>query len=101
MLWLAGETVKLRLTEGAAANTELPAWLATTVQVPPATRVRLLPLTVQTADVLLLKLTGRPELAVATRLLGAWPNTRPLGAVKAIVCAVLPTAETVIVRVLV
>ena len=43
----------------------LPAWLAAMVQVPGATIVTVVPVTVQTVPVLELKLTGRPELAVA------------------------------------
>ena len=43
----------------------LPAWFAAMVQVPVATPVTVLPLTVQTLCVAELKLTGWPELAVA------------------------------------
>ena len=43
----------------------LPAWLAEMVQVPAATPVTVLPATVQVLGVMLAKVTGRPEVAVA------------------------------------
>ena len=52
----------------------MPAWLAATVQVPAATIVTVLPETVHTPVVVELKLTGRPELAVAPTVNGASPK---------------------------
>ena len=46
----------------------MPAWLAVTVQLPVVTSVTKLPLTVQTAGVLELKLTASPELELAARV---------------------------------
>lgn len=43
----------------------MPAWFATMLQVPIATPVIVLPLTVQIAGLELLKLTARPEVDVA------------------------------------
>lgn len=47
----AAATVKVWLTAAAAATLALPAWLAASVQVPALTKVKVLPLTVQTAGV--------------------------------------------------
>ena len=70
----AASTWKLRATGSAAATSTLPAWLALTVQVPTATRVRLLPLTVQTAGVVDVNVTGRPRLDEATSAGAAVPK---------------------------
>ena len=80
-------TVKLWLTVGAAAYPLSPAWLAWIVQVPDATRVTVAPLTVQTAAVVDVNVTGRPDDAVATMENGAMPNVRLGSASKAMVCA--------------
>ena len=72
----------------------LPAWLALMVQVPAATSVSVLPLTVQTLGVVEAKLTGRFELAVATNAGGAVPKVWLPGEVKLMVCAVSGAAPT-------
>ena len=59
-------TGKLRVIPGAGAYTPLPAWVACKVQVPAVSRVAVLPDTVHTAGVSEPKLTGKPELALAT-----------------------------------
>lgn len=83
----AGATVKDRVTTGAAATLALPGWLAFSVQVPAATRPSALPLTVHTAGVLELSVTGRPELAVADSTAAGVPRVWVPGAVKLMVCA--------------
>ena len=45
----------------------LPAWLASMEQLPAATSVKVVPLTVHTLGVVEAKDTGKPEEAVATR----------------------------------
>ena len=57
------------------------------VHVPAATSVRVVPLTVQTVAVMLLKITGRPELASATSAGGVTPMVWLASAVKAMLCA--------------
>ena len=76
----------------------LPAWLALMVQVPAATSVSVLPLTVQTLGVVEAKLTGRPELALATSVGGATLMIWLPGELKVMVCGVNGAAETVKVR---
>lgn len=65
----------------------LPAWLAATVQLPAATKVSTLPVTVQTAAVLEAKDTGRPELLLATNAAGLLPKAWLPGDTKVMVCA--------------
>jgi len=74
MLWLSGVTWKLWLTGAAAAKVALPACVAWMVHVPSATRVAVVPDTVQTAEVVEAKLTARPEDAVALSVNGAVPK---------------------------
>jgi hypothetical protein len=66
-------TVKERSTLGAAAYVALPACEARIVQVPAATIVTVLPLTVQTGSVNEENETGSPEEAVAGTAKGALP----------------------------
>ena len=66
MLCAAVETVRTRETVVAAAKLASPAWLASMMQVPAATRVSVLPLTVQVLGVDEAKDTGRPDVAEAT-----------------------------------
>ena len=88
-------TKNVAVTCEAAANVLLPAWLAVMVQVPTATSVRLLPLTVQTLVVAgTAKLTGRPEVALATSDCGGLPSVWIPGEVKLMVCAVSAPAAT-------
>src|SRR3954468_1727097 len=58
-------TVKERVTVGAAFQSSLPAWLASIVQVPCASRVTVVPTTEHTSGVSDVKLTGRPDEALA------------------------------------
>ncbi len=73
IVWLALPTVKLCDTDGAALYVALPAWSALIVQVPVDTRWTVEPLTVQTPVVVELKVTVRPELAVALTAKSAAP----------------------------
>ena len=75
-----------------------PAWLALMVHVPAATSVRVVPLTVQTVAVMLLKVTGRPELAAATSAGGVTPMVWALGPANVIVWLCGPAACTVKLR---
>lgn len=74
MVCTAGATLNERTTGAAAENTVLPAWLAVTLQLPTLMRLSTVPLTVQTVGVVELKLTARPEVAVATRAAGCTPR---------------------------
>jgi hypothetical protein len=65
MAWPILLTAIFWVTCGAWAKVEFPAWLAAMVQVPGATAVTVLPLTVQMPGVVLLNVTARPELALA------------------------------------
>ena len=68
----------------------LPAWLAAIVQVPAVKAVTVVPLIVQTPVVLLLRLTVRPDVAVALTV--PVPLTARLGAVpKLMLWFALPT----------
>ncbi len=68
---LTDSTVKLCVTVGAGAYvTPSPGWLAWIVQVPAEISVAVEPETVQTEGVVEVKLTGRPELAVAVNAIG-------------------------------
>ena len=77
--------MKLCVTGGAATKLALPACVAVIEQEPGATSVTVLPETVQTPAVVEAKLTGSPELAVATRMNGAAPMATLPGARKVIV----------------
>ena len=66
--------LKLRSTLGAGLKLALPGWLARTVQAPTSIRVTRLPLTLQTAVVVEMKVTAKPEAAAALRLNGASPK---------------------------
>lgn len=74
MVCAAVDTVKVCVTAVAGLKLALPAWLADTVQEPAATRVSVVPLTVQTPGVVDARVTGKPELAVATRAAGVLPK---------------------------
>jgi hypothetical protein len=65
----------------------LPAWLAAIEHVPTATIVTVLPDTVQTDAVVEVKLTGKPELAVAVMANGATPSVTLPNAANVIACA--------------
>jgi hypothetical protein len=64
IVWFARATVNERDNE-VALYAALPAWTALIVQVPAATKVAVVPLTVQMDGVFDVKLTVRPELEVA------------------------------------
>ena len=81
----AAFTVKLWVTGVAAGYVALPACVAWMVQAPAAINVAVVPLTVHTPVVCELKLTGRPELAVATSINGV-PTVCMPGFAKVIVC---------------
>ena len=68
-------------------------------QVPAATKASVLPLTVQVLGVVEAKLTGRPELALATKGGGAVPRVWLPGELKVMVWAVGVGAATVKLRV--
>ena len=65
IVWLPFPTVIVCVTCGAALYVVLPAWFAATTHDPAATPVTVLPLTVQIEVVVEVKVTARPELAVA------------------------------------
>src|SRR5258708_749637 len=76
MVWLALDTVKLRVTGVAAAQFVLPAWVAWMLQVPAVTSVMEFPDTVHTVGVVEARLTGKPELAVALTVNGTVVKVR-------------------------
>jgi hypothetical protein len=65
----------------------LPDWLAWIVQVPEAINVAVVPERVQTLVVVEVKVTAKPELAVAVSVSG-YPTVCVVGALKLIVCDV-------------
>ena len=69
----------------------VPAWLAVIVQVPALKIVMLLPVTVQTSSVSLVKATVRPALLVALIVNGAAPYVFVVGVVTVIDCVALAT----------
>jgi len=73
--WLSFTTLKLCETCGAAPKFASPGWFASIVQVPPPTIVTVVPDTWQVAVVVVLKITVRPELVVATTVNGGSPTT--------------------------
>ena len=82
----AALTLKLCVTVGAAAVLLLPAWLASSVQVPAATSAKLVPPTVQTPGVAEAKLTTRPDVALATKGAGAVPSVWLPGELNVMSC---------------
>jgi hypothetical protein len=93
--WSAGggaETVNACVTGAAAAYIEFPGWLAVIEQMPTATMVTMLPDTVHTEVVVEVKLTVRPELAVALIANGPTPTGTLLRGPKVMVCGVAPLA---------
>ena len=95
----ACDSVKLLVTDVAAAKAPLPAWLAVTLQVPAETSVSVLPLTVQTGAVVDANDTDRPELALADRVNVGVVSTWLPGVLKLMVCATGAGAATVKLRV--
>ena len=89
----AATTWKFCDTVVAARYALLPAWLALMLQLPTATSVSVLPLTVQTLGVVEAKLTARPELALATSAGGVVPSVWLPGEAKLMVCAAAPTLK--------
>ena len=80
---LAAVTVMFCVTCGAALKLAFPAWLAAIVQVPAATPVTVLPAMVQMGSVSELKVTGKPELAVAVTV--PVPPTVSVGAAPKVI----------------
>ncbi len=99
MVCAAVDTVKVCVTAVAGLKLALPAWLADTVQDPAATRVSAVPLIVQMAGVVEARVTGKPELDVATSAAGVLPKVWLPGEVKLMVCAIGPGGLTATVRV--
>ena len=95
----AATTWKTCDTVGAARYALLPAWLALMLQLPTATNVSVLPLTVHTLGVVEAKLTARPELALATSAGGMVPRVWLPGEAKVMVCATGVAAATLKLRV--
>ena len=75
----------------------LPAWLATTVQVPSAIGVMLVPLLpvddVQTDGVVIVNVTAKPEVAVAETLTAGCDSLRLARAPNVIVCGAFVTTK--------
>lgn len=69
----------------------LPVCEAVMMQVPGATKVSVVPLTVHTDELLLVNCTVRPELAVADKVDGVTPMVCAVGCVKVMVCAACAT----------
>lgn len=93
MTCAAAATVKVCATGAAAAKTALPGWLALTEQLPAATRVSVLPLTVHTAGVVDAKDTGRPEVALATKAGAATPRVWLPDDAKLMLCEAAATLK--------
>lgn len=89
----AGATVTVKDTGDAAAYKPLPAWLAAIEQLPALTSVKVVPLTVHTLAVLEVSVTGRPDVAVATKAPGAVPKAWLPGEMKEMVWAPMATAK--------
>ena len=73
----------------------MPVWLALIAQVPAATSDSVLPLTLHTAGVVETRLTGKPELALATKAAGTVPSVWSAGVLKLMPCASRGAAPTV------
>ena len=76
MVCVALATLKVRVTGLAGPKSVLPVWVASMLQGPPPSMVSvapLLPVVVHTVGVLLVKITGKPELAVADKINGVAP----------------------------
>ena len=94
--WLAGvtkvincgasATVKVWDIVAAAAKKPLPAWLASTVQLPAVCKFSVVPTTVHTAGVLEASNTVKPEVALATKGPGATPSVWLPGDTKLMPC---------------
>ena len=85
-------------TAGAASYVASPAWLAVMAQVPTAVMVTVAPERLHGPPLGTLKLTGRPELAVADTMKGASPRVRGPGCVKSIVWFGLTTVTVWVTR---
>ena len=83
-----GATVNVLVTVTAALYVALPAWFALRLQVPGASSISVLPLTLQTAGVSVVIVTARPELAVATKAGVAEPMVWFVGDAKVMVWVV-------------
>ena len=63
------------------------------VQVPVLTSLTVVPLTVHTEDVVVLKVTGNPDDEVALTVTGDWANLLLANAPKVIVCVAFDTVK--------
>ena len=86
--------VKARVTSGAALYEELPAWCAVTEQLPAASRLSDVPVTVQSP--VEVNVTASPDVAVAVNVRGPVPKVWLPGFAKVIVwfCLTTPTVTT-------
>ena len=89
-------TLKNLITGVAAAKFGLPICDAVMEQTPTEASVTLLPTTVQIGPELVVKITGRPEVAVAVRLTGPALSAVSGGCVKLIVCAPCSTLNVLV-----
>ena len=71
----------------------MPAWLALTVQVPAASSVNTVPLTLHTLWVVDSNNTGKPEVAVASKAAGTLPSVWLPGDAKLMVCRATVTVN--------
>src|SRR5436305_1169724 len=85
IVWDPRPTLKVWVTGGAAVYALLPSWVAVIEQRPAVTTVTVAPATVQTEVVLDVRLTVRPELAVALRPNDVTGNTLSLSGAKVMV----------------
>ena len=97
IVWLPAPTAKLCCTCGAAFQFALPAWFALIAQVPALWNVTLEPAIAQTLldAAAMLKLTDRPDVAVALTVYAVPPTVAAAGAVdvKLTVWLPFPTAK--------
>jgi hypothetical protein len=91
--WLAFETVNDCDTCAGRAVVRIAGWFASMVHVPVATIVTVVPETVQTLVVAVLKATASPELELAEIVNGASPNTLSPSAPNVMNCVDFPTVK--------
>ncbi len=89
-------TLNVWVTAVAALKFVSPAWVAVIEQIPTETSVTELPDTVQTAALLLPKLTVKPEDADPVKVTGPAASAVSAGCVKLIVCAPLSTLNVLV-----
>ena len=89
-------TLNVLVTGVAAAKFAFPACEAVMEQTPTETSVTLVPETVQIAPELVVKITARPEVAVAVRLTGPALSAVSGGCVKVTVCVPCSTLNVLV-----